>query len=102
MNRAVFALCLGLAAAPAAAQPAPAEGAAPQAAPGEGAAATYSLQTQAHECEPYPECVVISSPLRPGAPGIGIRDKALLDQLKAPMPQSQTSQTKVAPAKPPQ
>ena len=32
------------------------------------------------ECEPQPDCRVIVSPLRPGAPGIGIRDKGLIDR----------------------
>jgi hypothetical protein len=91
MNRAAFALCLGLATTPAAAQPAP--GDTPPA---------PSSQLQAHECEPYPECVVISSPLRPGAPGIGIRDKALLDQLRGPVRQPQERGIITKPAPPPQ
>ena len=63
MNRAIFALFLGLATAPAAAQPNP-----------DNRAAASPSQAPIHECEPYPECLVIDSPLRPGAPGIGIRD----------------------------
>ena len=78
MNRAIFALFLGLATAPAAAQPNP-----------DNRAAASPSQAPIHECEPYPECLVIDSPLRPGAPGIGIRDKALLDQLQGPLRQPQ-------------
>ena len=39
------------------------------------------------DCEPQPECRVIVSPLRPGAPGIGVRDKALIDRSTGPQQQ---------------
>lgn len=32
------------------------------------------------ECQPQPDCRVIVSPLRPGAAGVGIRDKALINE----------------------
>jgi hypothetical protein len=38
-------------------------------------------------CEPQPDCRIIVSPLRPGAPGVGIRDKALLEQSLGPLRQ---------------
>jgi hypothetical protein len=76
MIRAVFALCLAFATAlPTAAQPFP-----------ENKAATPPSQAPGR-CEPYPACVLTTSPLRPGAPGIGIRDKALIDLLQGPVRQ---------------
>jgi hypothetical protein len=78
MTRANFALCLALLSTAAAAQSEPAS-----------RAATPQSEAQGHECEPYPACLVIDSPLRPGAPGIGIRDKALLDLLQGPVRQPQ-------------
>jgi hypothetical protein len=80
MNRGIFALCLVLAAEPVAAQSNP-----------ENRAAAPPSAAPAHECEPYPACLMIESPLRPGASGVGIRDKELLEQMKGPLcdPQKQ-------------
>lgn len=38
-------------------------------------------------CEPQPDCRIVVSPLTPGAPGVGIRDKALIDVSKGPQQQ---------------
>ncbi len=76
MNRIIFATLIGLATASAAAQSNP-----------ENTTTEPPSQTPTHECEPYPDCLVIDSPLNPGAPGIGIRDKELVDQLQGPLRQ---------------
>jgi hypothetical protein len=77
MNPAIVALCLALATATAAAQ----SGA-------DNRAAGPPSQTPGR-CDPYPACVLTTSPLQPGAPGIGIRDKALIDRLQGTVPQTQ-------------
>jgi hypothetical protein len=39
------------------------------------------------DCTPQPECRIVVSPLTPGAPGFGIRDKALTDPVNRPLQQ---------------
>jgi hypothetical protein len=46
-------------------------------------------------CEPQPDCRLIVSPLRPGAPGVGIRDKALLEQSLGPLRQPRTDSVRI-------
>jgi hypothetical protein len=77
MNHTIVALCLAVAGGTAAAQSGPGDRAAdpPSKAPA--------------RCEPYPACVLTTSPLQPGAPGIGIRDKALIERLQGPVPRTQ-------------
>jgi hypothetical protein len=77
MNPTIVALCLALATATAAAQSSR-----------DNRAAGSPSQAYSR-CEPYPVCVLTTSPLQPGAPGIGIRDKALIYRLQGTVPQTQ-------------
>jgi hypothetical protein len=63
-----------------------------------GAVAEQNEAAPPAECAPQPECRVIVSPLKPGAPGVGIRDRALIERSTGPLEQPSRDRYILAPA----